>query len=109
MEHWGHRLCRTLERRGYQKSAAIAHVLGVNESSVSRWKGGGEISMSHAIKLCRFLNVSMDWLFLGEDFETASYPSSQILAIARLSRHLKTQPREVVDALVNLIEAISRS
>lgn len=109
MQHWGNRLSETLERRGYQKSAAIAYVLGVNESTVSRWKGGGKISMSHAIELCQFLNVSMDWLFLGEDFEFASYPASDALVLARLARDLKTQPRDVVNALANLITVIAKS
>lgn len=107
MAHWGDRLCTILKIRGFQKSYAIAHALGVNESTVSRWKKGEPISMQHGVALCRFLGVSMDWLFLGENLETTSFPSNEVLLTMELARLLQKHPPAVTSAMIRLVEVIS--
>lgn len=64
MIHWGMQLTKAMRNSNFNKSIVIAYELGVDESTISRWKHGGHISMVHAIKLCTVLNVSLDWMFL---------------------------------------------
>jgi transcriptional regulator with XRE-family HTH domain len=44
-----------------QKQHALAYLLGVNESTVTRWKNDGPMSLESAIALCGALNISLDW------------------------------------------------
>jgi len=64
-ETWGSRLNEAIQAKGFNKLSAIAAEMNVNESTVSRWSNGGNISISHALQLCDILHVSMDWLFRG--------------------------------------------
>lgn len=107
MAHWGDRLSTILKIRGFQKSYAIAHALGVNESTVSRWKKGEPISMQHGVALCRFLGVSMDWLFLGESLENISFPTNEVLLTMELARLLQKHPPAVTSAMIQLVEVMS--
>lgn len=63
---------RALRARGERKAAALAHRLGVAESTVSRWRSGGPITLPQAVRLCEALDLSLDWLIRGEGpFERA--------------------------------------
>jgi transcriptional regulator with XRE-family HTH domain len=61
----GERLVEAMRVRGMHKQHALAHVLGVNESTVTRWKNDGAMSLESAIALCQALDVSLDWFLLG--------------------------------------------
>lgn len=61
----GARLSKALRLRGRQKQYALAVALGVNESSISRWKENGPMSLDNAISLCRELDISLDWFLAG--------------------------------------------
>jgi plasmid maintenance system antidote protein VapI len=54
-----------MKRRGLHKQHALAHSLGVNESTITRWKNDGPMSLESAAKLCRVLDMSMDWFVYG--------------------------------------------
>jgi transcriptional regulator with XRE-family HTH domain len=65
MSSRGARLAEAMERRGMQKQYALAHALGVNESTITRWKKNGPMSLESAIALCRTLDLSLDWFLTG--------------------------------------------
>lgn len=52
--------------RAQGKKLVLAQALGVSEAAISRWGTEGKISLRHLVGLCRHLNVSADWLLLGE-------------------------------------------
>ena len=56
--------------------------------------------MQHGVALCRFLGVSMDWMFLGETLEAISYPTDQVLLTMELTRKLQSHPPEVTGAII---------
>ncbi|MCQ8783884.1 helix-turn-helix domain-containing protein [Mangrovibrevibacter kandeliae] len=61
----GDRVAEAMARRGWRKDVALAQALGVNVSTVYRWRIGGEFSLDHAIAFCQLLDISLDWLLLG--------------------------------------------
>jgi len=65
-DNWGERLSIAMKARGFSKALAFATELGVSESAVSRWKKGESITMEHAVQVCRTLNISLNWLLLGQ-------------------------------------------
>lgn len=65
MSNRGARLIEAMKIRGMQKQHALAHTLGVNESTVTRWKNNGPMSLDRAIALCDLLDISLDWFLAG--------------------------------------------
>lgn len=65
MDGWEERLATAFATRGVRKLQALAVELGVDESAISRWKRGRSISLENAARLCRALDISMDWLVMG--------------------------------------------
>jgi transcriptional regulator with XRE-family HTH domain len=61
----GDRLAEAMALRGWRKHAALAKALGVNGSTVWRWRNNGPLSLDHAVAVCDILDVSLDWLLLG--------------------------------------------
>ncbi|WP_426435194.1 helix-turn-helix domain-containing protein [Bradyrhizobium genosp. P] len=61
----GERLIAAMEMRGMRKQHALAHALGVNESTVTRWIKNGPMSLESAIALCQALDMSLDWFLAG--------------------------------------------
>jgi hypothetical protein len=61
----GARLIEAMKISGMQKQYALAYTLGVNESTVTRWKNDGPMSLDHAIALCHALDMSLDWFLVG--------------------------------------------
>lgn len=62
----GQRLVEAMQLRGYAKQHALAYALGVNESTITRWKNDGPMSLDNAVTLCRLLDVSVDWFLSGK-------------------------------------------
>jgi len=54
-----------MRARGMQKQYALAYALGVNESTITRWKNDGPMSLENAIALCQALDISLDWFLVG--------------------------------------------
>ena len=65
MSSRGSRLIEAMRTRGVNKQHALAFALGVNESNITRWKENGQMSLDHAISLCRELDISLDWFLTG--------------------------------------------
>ena len=107
MQHWGERLEEALEFRGRVKAMALAHALNVSESTVSRWRKGESISIMHAVDLCRYLNVSMDWLFLGHQFGNESYPTAHTRIAIEIQRNIQEHSPRIGNAILNLLECLS--
>jgi transcriptional regulator with XRE-family HTH domain len=61
----GARLIEAMKLRGMQKQHALAYSLGVNESTVTRWKNNGPMSLESAIALSHTLDISLDWFLIG--------------------------------------------
>ena len=61
----GQRLVEAMQSRGYAKQHALAYALGVNESTITRWKNDGPLTLENAVMLCRQLDMSIDWFLTG--------------------------------------------
>ncbi len=61
----GQRLVEAMQLRGYTKQHALAYALGVNESTITRWKNDGPMTLDNVVTLCRLLDVSVDWFLNG--------------------------------------------
>jgi transcriptional regulator with XRE-family HTH domain len=61
----GERLIEAMRARGLNKQHALAFALGVNESTVTRWKHDGPMSLESAIALSQVLDISLDWFLVG--------------------------------------------
>jgi plasmid maintenance system antidote protein VapI len=80
----GQRLVEAMRSRGYAKQHALAYALGVNESTITRWKNDGPMTLENAVMLCRQLDISIDWFLNGAgslDRLTASLPAETPLAL----------------------------
>lgn len=101
----GERLEQALSARRVRKSYPLALELGVNESCISRWRRGGAISTENAIRLCRILDVSMDWLLCGRgqmDQHKGRSISDQEYAMVEA---LRTLPVEARLSVLDLFQA----
>ncbi len=58
-------MVEAMQLRGMTKQHALAFAMGVNESTVTRWKNNGPISVDHAVLLCSVLDISLDWFLTG--------------------------------------------
>lgn len=65
MSSRGSRMIEAMQLRGMTKQHALAYAMGVNESTITRWKNNGPISVDHAVLLCNTLDVSIDWFLAG--------------------------------------------
>ena len=65
MSDRGQRLVEAMQRRNITKQTALAVALGVNDSTVTRWKKDGSISVDSVLLLCRALDISLDWFLNG--------------------------------------------
>lgn len=60
------RLERLLSDKGYQKKD-LSQAIGISQSGISTWCVSGSIPRADiAIKIARFLNVSVEYLIFGE-------------------------------------------
>ncbi|MCP9626856.1 helix-turn-helix domain-containing protein [Rhodopseudomonas palustris] len=65
MSSRGDRMVQAMRLRGMTKQHALAFTIGVNESTVTRWKNDGPMSVEHAVMLCTALDISLDWFLTG--------------------------------------------
>lgn len=61
----GERIVEAMKLRGTTKQHALASALGVNESTITRWKANGPMSVNSAVLLCKELDISLDWFLNG--------------------------------------------
>jgi transcriptional regulator with XRE-family HTH domain len=83
----GERLGQAMALRGWRKHAALAKALGIDASTVSRWRRDGPLSLEHAMALCEHLDVSLDWLLLGRGTpEWRRHASPEVEALGNRAR-----------------------
>jgi plasmid maintenance system antidote protein VapI len=76
MSNRGERMMEAMQARGQTKQHALAHALGVNESTITRWKNDGPMSVDSAVLLCRELDISLDWFLNGTGAMDAHKPAA---------------------------------
>lgn len=92
----GNRLAEAMLLRGWNKQTALAEALGVKPSAVSRWLKNGSLSLDHAVALCDFLDISLDWLMLGRGLPEGGRPSAPERLAARTSESVQTRAQEAL-------------
>ena len=101
------------EQKGVKPSRALTDA-GVPKSAYSYWRteaGAGNDAKptnQNAVKLAQYFNVSVDYLFTGEQKENPPQkPQSEVdAAVERIRRKLESMPTEKREALMNLIETM---
>jgi transcriptional regulator with XRE-family HTH domain len=73
----GERMVEAMRLRGMTKQHALAFALGVNESTITRWKNNGPMSVNSAVQLCRALDISLDWFLNGAGTIDAPRPKPE--------------------------------
>lgn len=68
-EDVGNRLQTALRSKGYNKLLVFAVELDVNPSTVTRWCNGHPIKLKNLVQICKILDISLDWLIFGEEYE----------------------------------------
>lgn len=61
----GDRLGAAMKARDIPKLSVLAAALGVSESAVSRWRRNGPMTVENVEAICRYLEISADWLLFG--------------------------------------------
>ncbi len=88
-----------MKLRGIQKQFALAYNVNVNESTITRWKNDGPMSIDNAISVCQYLDISLDWFLTGngliDQHKLTSSPSidadDNLVASFRPLTHLMTE------------------
>lgn len=102
------RLC---EQKGVKPSRALTEA-GVPKSAYSYWRTEANVgndakpTNQNAVKLAQYFNVTVDYLFTGNQKENPpKQPQSEVdAAVERIRRKLESMPKEQREALMNLIE-----
>ena len=102
------RLC---EQKGVKPSRALTEA-GVPKSAYSYWRteanarNDAKPTNQNAVKLAQYFNVTVDYLFTGNQKENPlQQPQSEVdAAVERIRRKLESMPKEQREALMNLIE-----
>lgn len=76
MSNRGERMKEAMQARRLTKQHALAHALGVNESTITRWKNDGPMSVDSAVLLCKELDISLDWFLNGTGAMDAHKPAA---------------------------------
>ncbi|WP_296516902.1 helix-turn-helix transcriptional regulator [Rhodopseudomonas sp.] len=74
-----------MKLRGMAKQHALAFAMGVNESTITRWKNNGPMSVDHVIRLCKALDISLDWFLNGVGGIDAPEPEPDKVGIGESS------------------------
>lgn len=98
--------------RCMNKQYALAVALKVNESSISRWREDGPISLDNAIALCRVLDISLDWFLTGngsiDQHKLGLAPDDRRERLLRAMGKLPDEAHELLIALIDILAANGR-
>jgi transcriptional regulator with XRE-family HTH domain len=87
-------MVEAMKLRGITKQHALAHALGVNESTITRWKANEAMSVDSAVLLCKELDISLDWFLNGTGSINAHKLNAEMANVTRnelLSRFQKLE------------------
>ena len=93
---------------------ALAFDLAVHQSTITRWKEDGPMSLVSACRLCEILDISLDWLILGRGLMDqhklgADEPGVNAADMQRFRRTTRALPAHVTSHLLDLAEAVAAS
>ena len=91
---------------------ALAFDLDVHQSTITRWKEDGPMSLSSACRLCEVLDISLDWLILGRGFMDqhklpADGSGANAADMQRFRRTTRTLPTNITNHLLDFAEAVA--
>ena len=97
--------------RGMHKQHALAYALDVNESTVTRWKNDGPMSLESAIALCQALDISLDWFLIGNGMmdrqtrraDTSTEDERLWSSFKKVGDTMTTQSKSLLLAFINSI------
>lgn len=96
----GERCRKARETAGYTQEQ-LAEQVGVSTQFLSdAERGVTGMSVATVIKICSILNISADYLLLGQDFSTTNETS---LSIYTRVKRLSPRERDLVEAVANLM------
>lgn len=96
------RLERLLKDKGYQKKD-LAQAIGISQSGISTWSVSGSIPRADiAIQIARFLNVSVEYLILGEIEKL----DPKIENIAYKVAKLPLNKQKIIEAVCSALESL---
>lgn len=97
----GKRLSAAMVAKGWAFNCQLAYDLQVTESSLSRWRSGGPMSVAKAIELAKHLGTSVHWLVTGQDWvdQAPSAVSPRLAGVVELFSKLSPSDRQIVIAL----------
>lgn len=97
-ETFNDRLEKLLKERNLQKKD-LADAIGISANGISTWKATGTIPRADiAIKIARYLNVSVEFLVLGETGTTKD-------ELAYIVAGLSEKKQKVIHAVIELLES----
>jgi transcriptional regulator with XRE-family HTH domain len=94
-----------------RKLYPLALEIGVDESALSRWRHGQQISLENAVRLATHLDVSLDWLLTGRGTLDGHRPSGGPIlptpAEREVVERLRRLPPEALPLLAALLDALA--
>jgi transcriptional regulator with XRE-family HTH domain len=105
-------MVEAMQMRGMTKQHALAFAVGVNESTITRWKKNGPMSIDHVVRLCQTLDISLDWFLNGTGEidapksrpENATADESSLLSCVRRAEAAMTEQSKAL--LVSFLDSI---
>jgi transcriptional regulator with XRE-family HTH domain len=100
-------MVEAMKLRGMTKQHALASALGVNESTITRWKTNGAMSVNSVVLLCKELDISLDWFLNGTGSMDAHKPNAEIASISqtKLLSHFQRLEATLTDHSKSLLIA----
>jgi hypothetical protein len=62
----GRRIRQLMDGPPKTTSETLGEALGVTPGAITKWRKEGKIRDEHKLALCRYFNVSLDWLVAGQ-------------------------------------------
>lgn len=101
----GERISQAMQDRGFYYNCQLCYDINVSESTLSRWRSGLPLSLTHAVSLARALHISLDYLLLGSSPVVAlGTLGTQLTQLKAIYRHLD-EDRQAL--LTNLLRSLA--
>lgn len=102
----GRRISAAMEKRGLKYNCQLCYDIGVSESTLSRWRAGRPLSLSHAVALSYGLGISLDYLLIGPAAgEQAGAFSTQVDKLREIYAAMNAKNRGLALSLVRTLVA----
>ena len=102
----GERITQAMEARAILYNCQLCYDIGVSESTLSRWRAGRPLSLSHAVDLCASLGISLHFLLTGElDRSSPEGFTAQVREFRSLFRRLSVDNERLSVSLLRCLFA----